>query len=181
MLFLKRNQPKPTMVRNSLVMSVLIAIAYSQILGGITCCCLVRSLSERLGTLTSVQASDADSCDTNVADVKEKPTHVRCPKCAARSTTQNSDSPKNVAQESSQPASTGEINAPCSCSKLDLVGNESNESPSLKFKTGGADWIPPLLSRLSVFGLECSIQYSSPPLLRPSKQSWQSLVCVWNR
>lgn len=169
------------MFRKSLVISLLIAIAYSQILGGVTCCCLVRSLSDRFGELTSVLVSDSDSCGASFVDVAEKPTFVRCPKCAARSTVQNSNPPEIAIENSGKGASNCEIDAPCSCSKIDLVGNESNESPTPKFKTGGADWIPPLVPSLSVFGLECSILYRSPPLLRPCKQSWQSLVCVWNR
>jgi hypothetical protein len=168
------------MARNSLVMMLLLAIAYSQILGGITCCCLVRSISGRIAILNNVSNSEPNSCAVSDSDVAEKPTSFRCPKCAARSNAQTSDTPVVAAKDSSKSNGVSEFDAPCSCSKFHFVGNECSEPPTLKFKNGGADWVAPLLPSHSAHILQVRNQYGSPPLLLPSKHSWQSLVCVWN-
>lgn len=161
-------------------MMLLLAIAYSQILGGITCCCLVRSISDRIAILKNVSDSEPNSCAVSDSDVAVKPPRFRCPKCAAQSNGQSSDTPVVAARDFAKSNGVSEIDAPCSCSKFHFVGNECSESPTLKFKNGGADWVAPLVPRHSDHNLQVRSQYGSPPFLLPSKHSWQSLVCVWN-
>ncbi|MCU0721865.1 MAG: hypothetical protein MUC83_19295, partial [Pirellula sp.] len=153
------------MARNSLVMMLLLGIAYSQILGGITCCCLVGSISVRIAILKNGLESDPSSCAASDPDVVENLTRFRCPRCAARSNIRTSDTGDIASKDSTKSKGVPEIVAPCSCSKFYFVGNECKESPTPKFKTGGADWVTPLVNNHSACQLQVNNQYSSPPLL----------------
>ena len=174
-----RNQPKRIMVRKSLLSLMLLAIAYSQILGGIACCCFVRAMNESVTQLKDVLVTENSDCMVDDADSRVNTAHFRCPKCAAQAKKSTTDASKSIVDASVNAREKAQMAAPCYCSKFCWEGSESNELPSLKTKTGGTEWIDDDIPRPANLNWHCIQAFSPPPLLLLGKHSWQSMACVW--
>lgn len=159
------------MFRTTLHSVLLLAVAYSQILGGVSCCCLGRSLLESIsGTPHAVATDGAPS--KSVA-TQQAP----CPKCAARPTGKTDEAVRS-ATKTSRPLHLGTCQGgQCNCSKLVLNASEPPESVSVPAKT--IAWASvavgshkPVAISLSNFG-----KFEVP--IRFGGRSWQSIACVW--
>lgn len=151
------------MLRKSLITLLLIAVAFSQILGGIACCCFVRSVIAYLPT-------------SHAATVAEPPKFA-CPKCAAKATKETPRKAQTLATAGVEFGERNQIDAPCGCNRSNLIGSESSESPVLQTKSSSAvSTIVYDLKPLS-YGSHATRQCIAPPPL--GGHSWQSIACIW--
>lgn len=167
------------MVKNLLLVLLLWAIAFSQIFGGIACCCFMRTVSVHITGLHGGSITGTTTFTVHEQNVVAKSVDSPCPKCAAqakKSTDKKAGlTSKDVVKVNESPV----IDAPCSCSKILCVSSDQNELPSINTKIGGAQWIAAEFPRQSSTNRHLSIQSGLPPLLVLGKHSWQSLACVW--
>jgi hypothetical protein len=167
------------MVKNFLLTLLLLAIAFSQIFGGIACCCFMRTVSVHIGGLYGASIFDTTISAVNEQNVVVKSVDSPCPKCVAqakKSTDKKADLTSKDIVKVNEPAA---IDAPCSCSKYLCVSSDQNELPSINTKIGGAQWIAAEFPRQSTTNRPLTIQSGLPPLLVLGKHSWQSLACIW--
>jgi hypothetical protein len=151
------------MLRKSLITLLLIAVAFSQILGGIACCCLVRSVIAYLPT-------------SHAATIAEAPKFA-CPKCAAKATKETPREAQTLATAGVEFGERNQIDAPCGCNRSNLVGSESSESPVLQTKSNTAVSIIVYDLNPLCYGSHVKRQYTEPPPL--GGHSWQSIACIW--
>ena len=157
---------------------MLLAIAYSQILGGVACCCFVSAVNESITHLKVIFVSQNAACQVNDSDSFIDTASVRCPKCAALAKKPTANASEFIAAAVNH-KEKAQLAAPCSCSKLSWNGSESNELPSLKTKTCGTEWIVADVPRIASLSWHCIQASSPPPLLLLGKHSWQSMACIW--
>lgn len=171
------------MARNTLLPILLLAVAFSQVFGGVACCCYTRAIGGYVGAFHRAFKSATTLPSIEEQDSAAKSTAYRCPKCAARSNKSTDDkteiSSKDARSLKHRAKESARIDAPCSCSKFLCVSSEQNELPSISTKIGGAQWIAVEISRQSTANRPLAIQCGLPPLLVFGKHSWQSLACVW--
>jgi hypothetical protein len=158
---------------------MLLAIAYSQILGGVACCCFVSAVRENITQLKVIFASENAACPVNDSDSFIDTASVRCPKCAAQAKKPTANASEFIVDAAVNHKEKAQIAAPCSCSKFSWDGSESNELPSLKTKTCGTEWIVVDFPRIASLGWYYVQASSPPPLLLLGKHSWQSMACIW--
>jgi hypothetical protein len=153
------------MLRKSLLALLLLAIAYSQILGGIACCCccFVRSVIEYLPR-------------SHVAKEAEAPKFA-CPKCAAQSKKDTSRESPTLANSGVGLGKKNQIEAPCGCNRSNLVGSESSESPVLQTKSSKSVSVIVYDLKPFCYGSHLARRYIAPPPL--GGHSWQSIACIW--
>ncbi len=152
--------PNQFMTRPILHCILLIAVAYSQIFGGVSCCCLVRFA---LGGNQAVAFTDSDNA------LQVKPQSSRCPRCTA-SVTQDDD-------KSGDDHASLQNDGKCQCAKA-VAGNAIQESKTT-FDDSDLLAIAPRigwhadLTRSTVFASRLG------SVLHPRRNSWQSIACVW--
>ena len=159
------------MFRTILHSVLLMAVAYSQILGGVSCCCLGRSFLE------SISGKQPATAEADVASSKSLASQpARCPKGTARPTVKTSDSVRSAAK-SLFPSCLICQGAQCICSKQVLSASEPPKSVSVPAKS--IAWacvafasIKPTATAVSSFG-----KFEVP--IRFGGHSWQSIACVW--
>jgi hypothetical protein len=159
------------MFRTTLHSILLLAVAYSQVFGGVSCCCLGRSLLETVGGKPLAAAvEDVASSKSVVAQPS------RCPNCAARPTETAIETVRSttkpllshlVAREDSQ----------CNCNKVVLNASEPKVPFSVPAKSIGwasVAFTPPksVAIAISSFG-----RFEVP--IRFGGRSWQSIACIW--
>jgi len=171
------------MIRNILLTALLFAIAHSQILGGIACCCFIQAVSERVVKLTEFDANShtvddgaayADSLTTDT-----EPATYRCPKCAAKVSKFKTNVSEVKDYDARRDAESARLTAPCNCYKFEWQGSEVNESPTLKTKVGGVQWIVVDVSKSDTQTWQPQRQSRVPHIICLGKHSWQSLACIW--
>ena len=166
-----------TMFRSPLHSVLLLVVACSQILGGVSCCCLGRSLVQSFrGASSHVVASAAVSSNTVATD------HVRCPKCLnqARGKT-NISKPEATTKDASgiRAGNEGQASdeAQCNCTKRIVNLGEQNDRVSVPVQLIG--WASEALVASSPFvqNLSSLGRFEAPH--RFGGRSWQSIACLW--
>jgi len=150
---------------------LLFAVAISQTIGGVSCCCFGRAVTESL--LASIAGDTVR--DNNDACLLESLSS--CPKCAARKAMGCTD--KFIAREK-KCCQIPHLCADdqCRCVKLDLSSNAPSDPvsvhsfshPTAGLHSANFDDHSLALCRLQ--------EHTIPP--RYGGKSWQSIACVWN-
>jgi hypothetical protein len=158
------------MFMTSLKCVLLVAVATSQVFGGISCCCLGSKLatsfkSDEVGLTASLEESASST----------KP-RVACPRCAVRK-----NAPAKGEQSSRSPSRYDEFSAedrsPCQCVKLDLAASLPGEPMSFVSDNLFCE------CQSFIHGLTREVQtisvrdYKVPDRL--GGRRWQSVACVW--
>jgi hypothetical protein len=152
---------------------LLFALAYCQIFGGISCCCLGRTLFSNPAVVEA--SSDGDAASKNTTAETAKPTG-KCPKCSARKSTDRLTS-KDAATNRATSCSTISDDGQCRCQKLVINSSTPNE-PSTVDGANHAWWLP-------VLGSAPKHEVAMPELrkfevpIRFGGRSWQSIACIW--
>jgi len=149
----------------SLQFVLLVAVAASQIFGGISCCCLGKAIFPPV-------AYAANGSQPATQPVQR----ARCPKCAARTSHQSPASLSKPVKQLSDPAKVCE-NIQCRCIKAVNSASTPND-PSVHQPTvyGLVGTIPaPLLT--SADRTPAARKFKVPDRL--GGRSWQSIACVW--
>lgn len=143
---------------------LLFAVAYSQIFGGVSCCCLSRTI---IASLATAQAS----ADHAMPDVSLAP---KCPKCAAA----QASGARSVNSEGLRSSSVAGSND-CQCAKAISNATAQHEPRSLSiavqyFTTALTTWdVIPRAQRIVFQRHEVPIPFEGC--------SWQSIACVWKK
>ena len=138
---------------------LLLTVVCSQVLSGVSCCCLARSLTAG----SRVEATTPDAAQA-----------PRCSKCAAH---RQSASTKVIGHK--VPCPSGDLQShgsTCSCSKLPLIASQSDDQvPPVSISA----WIVPAFSASSASSLTLSSidRYELPS--RFGGETWQSIACIW--
>ncbi len=152
---------------------LLFALAYSQIFGGISCCCMGRTL---FGNPAVVGASsNGDAASKNTTAETAKPTG-KCPKCSARKPA-NPPTSKDASAKPATPCSTISDHGQCRCQKLVINANTQKE----QLTVDGANpiwWLPVLESMPKHEVAMIELRKFEVPI-RFGGRSWQSIACVW--
>lgn len=149
---------------------LLIAIAHSQIFGGISCCCLGRTLFSNRAVAGSHQIEDAVG-ENNITKAS-KPTG-KCPKCSSRNATG-----RLTTKDASAPCSAISEDGQCRCKKLLAYASAPHE-PLTVDSANHVCWLPVLgfaQKRLEATLVELR-RFEVP--IRFGGRSWQSIACVW--
>jgi hypothetical protein len=160
------------MFRMTLHSILLLAVAYSQILGGVSCCCLGKSLFASINQRLQVYDSGVFSSGAGVTE------RARCPKCASPSST-------GSAEKQSRPGSRSLLqtdlsacqDGQCNCSKLVLNASEPREPVSVPRTSIGWETPSVTFPGSSTLVLSNLGRFEVP--LRFGGRSWQSIACVW--
>lgn len=147
---------------------LLFAVAYSQIFGGVSCCCRSRMIIASVSPAHEAASASHDQTPANVPLVR------KCPKCAA-----------------SQPSVARSVNAKglrdcsvegsneCQCTKAVTSATVQLEprSPSIAvqfYATPSATWgIVPRAERRVFQGHEVPIRFGG--------NTWQAIACLWKK
>jgi hypothetical protein len=163
---------------------LLIAIAFGQVFGGVSCCCLSRSLFP--DWTSSGPASDADlaqshtqkpSTRTAAAKTTSAKTTSKCPRCSSpKPATPNSI--KNSKPISGIVCKTNR-SGQCECTKY--VAAAELSSCGKTFPQTSLDWSP--LNELSSQSRvnPTRIQYRETSTSHLSGVSWQAYACIWTK
>jgi hypothetical protein len=153
------------MLMTSLKLVLLVAVVTSQILGGVSCCCLSRTLVFSL--IAAGQGFVGSASSAQLQPV--------CPKCAARKRlSHNKTCSHNVARGLEVSAGASDQ---CRCVKLDVKSSVLNEP--LPFASGDLCCEGQHLNHWASCEIEpVSVRdYQIPD--RFGGRSWQSIACVW--
>lgn len=154
------------MFRTTVQSVLLIAVVYSQVLGGISCCCLGRTL------LAGVNCTDQPAGATGGAEE----TPVNCPKCLAKTAAAREQCRSSSAEDLGLSVAACE-NGQCRCAKL--VVNASNPNGQDSVSVRSANWPNNiLLPYLTIAETPIWLIRHEVPL-RFGGHSWQSIACVW--
>ncbi len=147
---------------------LLLAVAISQIFGGISCCCLGRSL---LLPFSNAANAVADS----PVSVSQPAGEAACPKCAARPRHDSVTSPGTRAEVNGARTQLCE-DGQCRCVKYVSFANTQNESTVVQsFDSSVVDVVASDLPR---FLDQAPVRKFEVPI-RLGGHSWQSIACVW--
>lgn len=153
------------MFRTLLQSVLLVTVVYSQVLGGISCCCLGRTLLA--GVNSAESAASSESVET----------HVKCPKCLAKAQAPREQAVTGSAKRL-EPSVKATESLQCNCAKHAIGALSGNEKASKSVRL--VVWQYVFASPLSTI-LKSSIhlrQHEVP--LRFGGHSWQAVACVWN-
>jgi len=159
---------------------LLFAVATSQIFGGISCCCLGRTLFADLFTVSNASATGFASQNESSSVIQTRQTG-KCPHCSVRKSSPAASEPK------SEQLSANKIhnhrakfcgNDQCGCAKLVVNASTPSNPPSLSYDSHA--WLSPVLDvnpQRQAFAL-VSPKFDVP--VRFGGRSWQSIACLWN-
>ena len=155
---------------SSLILHIvlLFAVAYSQIFGGVSCCCLSRMI---IASLAPAQVAAPASVDHAMSNVSVAP---KCPKCAAAQAT----GARNVNPEGLRSSSVSGSNE-CRCAKAISSATTQLEprSPSI-----AVQYIATTLATWDVIPRAQRIVFQRHRIPIPFEGcSWQSIACVWKK
>lgn len=146
----------------------MIAVAISQAIGGVSCCCLGRAFSESLSGFSG----PAPFVMTEGSSV----TRPACPKCSAR-TLNGSPSKSDVVSQTICADERVENEQRCNCAKLEILSNAPGDPVSVErdIQLGfGILCVGEPLPRVESLRLS---DFKVP--VRFGGHSWQSFACVW--
>jgi len=155
---------------------LLIAVAISQIFGGISCCCLGRTLVADLNTASNATASELVSPQESSSVLETRQTG-KCSKCWAKKS-----SPTGTEKTFSKQIYDHYVNicedGECRCVKLAVKASTPSSPPSLS--NDSLAWLSPVLGvKPEREGLtHIFAKYDVPA--RFGGRSWQSIACLWN-
>ena len=147
---------------------LLFAVAYSQIFGGVSCCCLSRTI---IASLATAQLPAPASVDHAMPNVSLAP---KCPRCAAA----QASGTRSVNSEGLRSSSVAGNNK-CQCAKAISSATAQHEPRSLSiavqyFTTALTTWdVIPRAQRIVFQRHEVPIPFEGC--------SWQSIACVWKK
>jgi len=158
---------------------LLFAVATSQIFGGISCCCLGRTLFAELDTADNVTATKLAS-QHKFSSAPPKRQTGRCPKCSVRK------SSSTASGGGSEQASSGRLknrrakvceDGQCLCIKHVVDACPPSSPPSLSHESYA--WVSPVLNvKPDREVLACILDKHEVPV-RFGGRSWQSIACLW--
>ncbi len=160
------------MFRATLHSVLLLAVVSSQILGGVSCCCLGRSLLESISGLP-LAAAVADVASSKA--VAAQPS--QCPKCAARPTGKPTGSARPVEKTSSTSRLDTCLGNQCNCSKLVLNASVPTEPISVPAKSAGWASVAVTSPKMLAIAMSNFGKFEVP--IRFGGRSWQTIACVW--
>jgi hypothetical protein len=159
------------MFRTTLHTILLLVVAYSQVLGGVSCCCLGRSLVEGICGMP-LATGDAEVAGSN--SIATQP--PRCAKCTARPTGKPAISAQPAAKTSSRSGLGVCQGGQCNCGKFVLNANEPTVPVSVSAKSFG--WVSVVFTpKIVLIAPSCVGKFEIP--LRFGGRLWQSIACVW--
>jgi len=155
---------------------LLFAVATSQIFGGISCCCLGRTLFADMLAVKRSTATELASQHEFSSELQERQTG-KCPKCSARKS-----SPAALEQSTSNPLHDRRDkvceDSQCRCVKHFVNASTPNDPPFLSHDSDA--WLipfPDVKPEREVLTLILA-KFEVPA--RFGGHSWQSIACVWN-
>jgi hypothetical protein len=153
---------------------LLIAVATSQIFGGISCCCLGRTFASAIASNGQSEVSASDSTASAPAPTTKQ--LGRCPKCNGRKSAASEIKQTAACKPSNSQPSVNEEHD-CQCVKLVLNGPGPDDLNSVSFKAtkcldSNVDAHPKL-------SLPCCVLSKFEVPVRFGGHSWQSVACVW--
>jgi len=154
---------------------LLLAVATSQIFGGIACCCLGRSILADSLTVNSVTSTKLAS-PNELSSVPQKRQMGKCPKCSSRK-----NSPEAALQTSSNQRYDHRARVceggKCQCVKLVVSVNTPSDLPTPNYDSYA--WVDPVLDVKPEHEVlsRNSAKYEVP--VRFGGCSWQSIACLW--
>lgn len=152
-----------------LKLTLMIAVAISQAIGGVSCCCLSRAFSE---SITSFKGETARSCD--LASLPES--RPACPKCSARKPSGSSYKAEIVSK--TKPGDVRfEKEQRCRCAKLEIRSSAPGEPFSVERVSQIAFGIICVVEPVLCIELLRLPDFNVP--VRFGGNSWQSFACVW--
>lgn len=160
------------MFRTTLHSILLLTVAYSQVFGGVSCCCLGRSLLE---SISGKPLEDAEADIGALKPVAAQPS--RCPKCAARSTGKPTDSVQPVSNTSLQSTLGVCQSVQCDCSKLVLNASQPKEPFSVPAKSIGWAFVAVASPKPGAIAVSSFGKFEVP--IRFGGRAWQTIACVW--
>ena len=155
----------------SLQLVLLFAIAYSQIFGGISCCCLGRTLFAGLS-----EVSPQDQAGRQMSPISQPSQPVRCAKCAVRQPSQEPSASRSSNPTGQQRAHICE-DGQCRCTKLFINANSPSDPVSVKADSQIWDSHASDAKSIRADFTLVSCRFEVP--LRFGGRSWQSIACVW--
>ncbi len=148
---------------------LLIAVAYSQIFGGVSCCCLSRLIIASLAS-----AHDVATVDQHGQVTQNMPSVPKCPGCAASQTSAKRSVNACRSQDESVAASSDCQCTKASSSAIVQLEPRSQSSSTQSVATPTATWdLVPLAAQGVLRGHEVPIRFGG--------HSWQSMACVWKK
>ena len=147
---------------------LLLAVATSQILGGVSCCCLTRELSASWTKAGSVGALNGQE-----RLAASKPGDPKCPKCAA-SRAANASNTKKGKSDGSRSVSD---NNQCRCAKIAAPAGVQTESFSLSVAPHALATSTVIGNAIPTVKADVARRYEKP--VRFGGHSWQSVACIW--
>ncbi len=149
---------------------LLVAIATSQIFGGISCCCLGKSVCAAfLGDDVPTRVGKSESASTPQSS-------SRCPKCAARTSVRAVDEIRNRGNPHCTRTYASENNQ-CRCVTLTIDSSNPTDPPSFHPDIQKAVADDPIFKTHCRTVNPPSRDYAVP--IRFGGHSWQSIACVW--
>ncbi len=142
------------------------AVAYSQIFGGFSCCCLSRSITAGVSSLDEVCLSNQQELVT-----ENRPPAPKCPRCAVSQTT--------VAQgtQSNEVQACLARDSKCQCEIASSIATVQVEPRSLSNLVQFVA-TPIAIADLRPFDERKLVRTHKIPL-RFGGHSWQSIACIW--
>ncbi len=146
---------------------LLFAVAYGQLLGSVSCCCLSRSV---VATLTSPATSSGPSI---LAASKPR----TCPKCVAAEKEKHRNSKATAKPRQGSERSLTESRQ-CQCSKVSLLASSQKRLAMADDEASfvGNALSPEIRTRVSDPHAFAPFYETPPPL---GGRSWQSLSSIW--
>ncbi len=140
---------------------LLCAIAFGQIFGTLSCCCLSRAIASTVGTVLS---SDANHCSIELV------TEARCERCG------KSSSASQACSHDDEAAGWGEA-FKCSCAKVVSGLGTKAQSFSVDQIELSNLALPIMLSP----GIFQAVKFRNvvESMYGSSRHSWQSIACTW--
>ncbi len=142
---------------------MLFAIAFSQVIGGTSCCCLSRVLA---ATLTpSISRCESTSSKDQAASAG---VIAKCPKC-------NASISKSTAKVKGKGCSIYS-GSKCDCEKSNC---RAITPPKVTFLTSPPDFLPTTVTTYTVAKLEPFRDQRDDIPIRSDGHSWQCTACTW--
>ena len=155
---------------------LLIAVATSQIFGGVSCCCLGRTLFADLLTVGNATASEFVS-PRDFSSVAQKQQTGKCPKCLARKSSPTATEKTALNRLYDHRAKVCH-DSECRCVKLAVKASTSS-FPRLLSHDSHA-WVSPALGVNPEREVLTHILANYDVPVRFGGRSWQSIACLWN-
>lgn len=148
---------------------LLFAVAYSQIFGGVSCCCLSHAFLA--GWTNSSEINSPAGREVSAARPAYTP---KCPRCAAARASSSRGTPEAKVSRAGVISDDNQ----CRCEKFAAIAGVETEPFSLKCELH--ELAPPNDVRNVVTTSAASVSRSYGVPMRFGGRSWQSVACVWN-